>query len=86
MFQLEIPINNAFIGMLIEKIEDFISLLLVNLTTIHRSTYWDLLVLVIVIACARKILGMFFVAISLKVPSCDKMTPRTQYTPNDQRS
>jgi hypothetical protein len=70
--------------MLIKKIEDFVSGLLLplyfassglktNFATIHGSTSWGLLVLVIMTACYGKILVTFFVAIAHKVPCCEAL-------------
>ena len=85
MFGLTIPKDGPFAGMLIEKIEDFVSALLLplyfsssglktNIATIHGSTSLGLLVLVTVIASAGKILGTYFVAIAHKVPFREAMT------------
>ena len=85
MFGLTIPKDGPFAGMLIEKIEDFVSALLLplyfassglktNIATIHGSTSLGLLVLVTVTASARKILGTFFVAIAHKAPFGEAMT------------
>jgi Kef-type K+ transport system membrane component KefB len=85
VFGLTIPRDGPFAGILTEKIEDFVSGLLLplyfassglktNVATIHGSTTWGLLFLVIVTACAGKILGTFFVAIAHKVPCREAMT------------
>lgn len=85
VFGLTIPKDGPFAGMLIEKIEDFVSALLLplyfvasglktNVATIHGSKSWGLLVLVIVTACAGKILGTFLVAILHKVPRREALT------------
>eukprot|EP00253_Pinus_taeda_P010695 PITA_10695 len=85
VFGLTIPKDGPFAGMLIEKIEDFVSGLLLplyfassglktNVATISGSTTWGLLVLVIVTACAGKILGTFVVAIAHRVPCREAMT------------
>eukprot|EP01018_Ginkgo_biloba_P021219 Gb_34315 [translate_table: standard] len=85
VFGLTIPKDGPFAGMLIEKIEDFVSGLLLplyfassglktNVTSIHGSQSWGLLVLVIVTACAGKIMGTFLVAIAHKVPLREALT------------
>jgi Kef-type K+ transport system membrane component KefB len=85
VFGLTIPKDGPFAGMLIEKIEDFVSGLLLplyfassglktNVATIHGSTAPALLVLVMVTASAGKILGTFFVAMAYKVPCREAMT------------
>lgn len=85
VFGLTIPKDGPFAGMLIEKIEDFVSSLLLplyfvssglktNVATIHGSTSWGLLVLVIGTACGGKILGTFLVAIAHKVPRREALT------------
>ncbi|CAA2976760.1 cation H(+) antiporter 18-like, partial [Olea europaea subsp. europaea] len=85
VFGLMIPKDGSFVGMLIEKIEDFVlasllplyfvsSGLKTDVATIHGSTSWGLLVLVIVTACAGKILGTFLVAIIHKVPRREALT------------
>ena len=56
VFQLTIPRNDTLSQMLIEKNEDFILCILVNLATIYRSSYYDMLVLAIVNTFARYIL------------------------------
>jgi len=85
VFGLTIPKDGPFAGMLTEKIEDYVSALLLplyfaasglktNVATIHGTTSWGLLVLVITIACAGKILGTFFVAIAHKVQFREALT------------
>lgn len=85
VFGLTIPKDGPFAGMLTEKIEDFVSGLLLplyfassglktNVATIHGSQSWGLLVLVITIACGGKILGTFFVAIAHKVQFREALT------------
>ena len=85
MFGLTISKDGTFTAMLIEKIEDFVSALLLplyfassglktNIATIHGSMSLGLLVLVTVTASAGKILGTFFVAIAHKVPFREAMT------------
>ena len=84
MFGLTSPKDGLLAWMLIEKIEDFVSGLLLplyfassglktNVASIHGSTSWGLLGLVMVTACAGKILGTFFVAIAHKVPCREAM-------------
>jgi len=85
VFGLTIPKDGPFARMLTEKIEDFVSSLLLpvyfassglktNVATIHGSTSWGLLVLVITTACAGKILGTFLVAIAHKVQLRESLT------------
>lgn len=85
VFGLTIPKDGPFAGMLIEKIEDFVSGLLLplyfassglktNVATIHGGTAWGMLVLVIATACTGKILGTFLVAIAHKVPCREALT------------
>lgn len=85
VFGLTIPKDGPLARMLIEKIEDFVSGLLLplyfassglktNVASIHGATSWGLLGLVMVTACAGKILGTFFVAIAHKVPCREAMT------------
>lgn len=85
VFGLTIPKDGPFARMLTEKIEDFVSSLLLplyfassglktNVATIHGATSWGLLVLVITTACAGKILGTFLVAIAHKVEFRESLT------------
>ena len=84
VFGLTSSKDDLLAWMLIEKIEDFVSGLLLplyfassglktNVASIHGSTSWGLLGLVMVTACAGKILGTFFVAIAHKVPCREAM-------------
>ncbi|ERM99916.1 hypothetical protein AMTRI_Chr10g225100 [Amborella trichopoda] len=80
MFGLVIP-NGSLGGALIEKLEDFTSGLLLplffaisglrtNVMTITNEDTWAILMLVIVLACAGKVVGTLVVALFMK------MTPR----------
>ncbi|KAG1339191.1 cation/H(+) antiporter 20 [Cocos nucifera] len=75
VFGLTVPKEGEFAGRLIERIEDFVSGLLLplyfassglktNVATIKGGKAWGLLVLVISTACAGKILGTFLVAVA----------------------
>ncbi|KAF5189515.1 Cation/H(+) antiporter like, partial [Thalictrum thalictroides] len=79
VFGLTIPKEGEFAGRLIERIEDFVSGLLLPLyfassglktdvAKIQGAESWGLLVLVIFTACAGKILGTFVVALMHKIP------------------
>ncbi|GLJ05838.1 hypothetical protein SUGI_0026410 [Cryptomeria japonica] len=85
VFGLTIPKEGPFAGMLIEKIEDFVGVLLLplyfassglktNISTVSGAQSWGLLVLVILTACAGKILGTLFVALAHKVPFREAIT------------
>ncbi|KAH9672194.1 Cation/H(+) antiporter 20 [Citrus sinensis] len=80
VFGLTIPKGGNFAERLIERIEDFVSGLLLPLyfassglktdvATIRDAKSWGLLALVITTACAGKILGTFAVAVMLKIPA-----------------
>lgn len=84
VFGLTIP-KGEFAGILIERIEDFVSGLLLPLyfassglktdvTQISGGTSWGLLVLVIFTACAGKIFGTFLVAMLHKIPARESLT------------
>ena len=73
IFGLVIPKDGPFAGTLIEKIEDFVAILMLplyfaasglktNIGTIHGAQSVGLLVLVITVACVGKIAGTFAVA------------------------
>ncbi|KAL3687932.1 hypothetical protein R1sor_014241 [Riccia sorocarpa] len=73
VFGLVIPKDGTFATSLIEKLEDFISCLLLplyfvasglktNVATISSAQSWGLLVLVIAVACFGKIFGTFLVS------------------------
>uniref|UniRef100_A0A6I9QP34 Cation/H(+) antiporter 20 n=1 Tax=Elaeis guineensis var. tenera TaxID=51953 RepID=A0A6I9QP34_ELAGV len=75
VFGLTVPKEGEFAGRLIERIEDFVSGLLLplyfassglktNVATIKGGKAWGLLALVISTACAGKILGTFLVAVA----------------------
>jgi Kef-type K+ transport system membrane component KefB len=70
---------------LIERIEDFVSALLLPLyfassglktdvATIRNGRSWGLLVLVITTACAGKIIGTFVVAMMFMIPARESLT------------
>jgi Kef-type K+ transport system membrane component KefB len=73
VFGLVIPKEGTFAQGLIEKLEDFVSVLLLplyfassglktNVASIHGGKAWALLVLVIFVACFGKIVGTVFVS------------------------
>ncbi|KAJ4849400.1 hypothetical protein Tsubulata_024485, partial [Turnera subulata] len=79
VFGLTIPKGGQFAERLIERIEDFVSGLLLplyfassglktNVATIKGGKAWGLLVLVISTACAGKIIGTFVVALMFLIP------------------
>ncbi|RZC78732.1 hypothetical protein C5167_002947 [Papaver somniferum] len=85
VFGLAIPKEGVFAGRLIERIEDFVSGLLLPLyfassglktdvTKIRGAASWGLLALVIAVACAGKILGTFTVALMNKIPVREALT------------
>ncbi|KAM1249988.1 hypothetical protein ACFX2G_033282 [Malus domestica] len=85
VFGLTIPKGGQFAERLIERIEDFVSGLLLPLyfassglktdvAKIHGGGAWGLLVLVISIACAGKILGTFAVAMLFMIPARESLT------------
>ncbi|KAH9326570.1 hypothetical protein KI387_006748, partial [Taxus chinensis] len=85
VFGLTIPKEGPFAGMLIEKIEDFVGVLLLplyfassglktNISTITGAQSWGLLVVVILTACAGKILGTVTVALAQRVPFREALT------------
>ncbi|XP_057861671.1 cation/H(+) antiporter 19 isoform X2 [Cryptomeria japonica] len=85
VFGLTIPKEGPFAGMLIEKIEDFVGVLLLplyfassglktNISTVSSAQSWGLLVLVILTACAGKILGTLFVSLAHKVSFRESLT------------
>ncbi|KAF8395095.1 hypothetical protein HHK36_019035 [Tetracentron sinense] len=85
VFGLTIPKDGEFAGRLIERIEDFVSGLLLPLyfassglktdvSKIRGVEAWGLLALVIFTACAGKILGTFLVAILNKIPAREALT------------
>ncbi|KAL5550009.1 hypothetical protein UlMin_000185 [Ulmus minor] len=80
VFGLTIPKGGDFTDRLMERIEDFVSGLLLPLyfassglktdvTKIKGGKAWGLLVLVITTACAGKIIGTFAVAMMVKIPA-----------------
>ncbi|XP_042510446.1 cation/H(+) antiporter 20-like [Macadamia integrifolia] len=85
VFGLTIPKEGEFARKLIERIEDFVSGLLLPLyfassglktdvTKIHGAEAWGLLVLVITTACVGKILGTFVAAMLSKIPARESLT------------
>ncbi|XP_043698646.1 cation/H(+) antiporter 20-like [Telopea speciosissima] len=85
VFGLTIPKEGEFARRLIERIEDFVSGLLLPLyfassglktdvTKMHGAEAWGLLVLVIATACAGKILGTFFAAMINRIPARESLT------------
>ncbi|MED6173423.1 Cation/H(+) antiporter 20 [Stylosanthes scabra] len=85
VFGLTIPKGGDFAERLIERIEDFVSGLLLPLyfassglktdvTKIRGGTAWGLLVLVISTACAGKILGTFVAALMCMIPAREALT------------
>ncbi|GLT79233.1 hypothetical protein SLA2020_507270 [Shorea laevis] len=85
VFGLIIPKGGEFAERLIERIEDFVSGLLLPLyfassglktdvTKIKGAKSWGLLVLVITTACAGKILGTFAVALMFMMPVRESLT------------
>lgn len=85
IFGLTIPKNGEFAERLIERIEDFVSGLLLPLyfassglktdvAKIRGGEAWGLLVLVITTACAGKILGTFVVAMMFMMPVRESLT------------
>uniref|UniRef100_A0A6N2KRB0 Uncharacterized protein n=1 Tax=Salix viminalis TaxID=40686 RepID=A0A6N2KRB0_SALVM len=84
VFGLTIP-KGEFAERLMERIEDFVSGLLLPLyfassglktdvATISGGRSWGLLVLVITTACAGKIIGTFVVAMMLMIPARESLT------------
>ncbi|MCL7022631.1 hypothetical protein MKW94_021301 [Papaver nudicaule] len=85
VFGLAIPKEGVFAGRLIERIEDFVSGLLLPLyfassglktdvAKIRGAASWGLLALVIAVACAGKIFGTFAVAMMNKIPVREALT------------
>ncbi|KAH7553673.1 hypothetical protein ACOSP7_029520 [Xanthoceras sorbifolium] len=85
VFGLTIPKGGEFAERLIERIEDFVSGLLLPLyfassglktdvATIRGPRSWGLLVLVITTACAGKIIGTFAVAMMFMIPARESIT------------
>lgn len=85
VFGLAIPKEGEFTGRLIERIEDFVSGLLLplyfassglktNVASIKGGRSWGLLLLVIVTACAGKILGTFVVALGCNMSLMEAIT------------
>ncbi|KAJ8899878.1 hypothetical protein K2173_019581 [Erythroxylum novogranatense] len=85
VFGLTIPKGGEFAERLIERIEDFVTGLLLplyfassglktNVATISGGRSWGLLVLVITTACAGKILGTFAVAMMFMIPARESLT------------
>ncbi|RWR76794.1 cation/H+ antiporter 20 [Cinnamomum micranthum f. kanehirae] len=85
IFGLAIPKEGEFAGRLIERIEDFVSGLLLPLyfassglktdvAKIHGAKAWGLLALVIGTACIGKITGTFLVAVMNRIPVREALT------------
>ncbi|KAK1311743.1 Cation/H(+) antiporter 20 [Acorus calamus] len=85
VFGLAIPKEGEFAGRLIERIEDFVSGLLLplyfassglktNVAKINGAQAWGLLGLVVFTACAGKILGTFAVAVACRMPKREALT------------
>ena len=85
VFGLTIPKEGEFAGRLLERIEDFVSGLLLPLyfassglktdvAKIRGAQAWGLLALVITVACVGKIVGTFVVAVSSKIPAREAAT------------
>ncbi|KAJ8636870.1 hypothetical protein MRB53_011137 [Persea americana] len=85
VFGLAIPKEGEFAGRLIERIEDFVSGLLLPLyfassglktdvAKIHGAEAWGLLALVIGTACIGKITGTFFIAVMNRIPVREALT------------
>jgi Kef-type K+ transport system membrane component KefB len=85
VFGLTIPKEGEFTGRLIERIEDFVSGLLLplyfassglktNVASIKDGKSWGLLLLVIVTACAGKIMGTFMVALGCRMSLTEAIT------------
>lgn len=85
VFGLTIPKGGEFADRLIERIEDFVSGLLLplffassglktNVAKIKGVKAWGLLALVITTACAGKILGTFVVAMMFMMPARESLT------------
>ncbi|XP_015579999.1 cation/H(+) antiporter 20 [Ricinus communis] len=85
IFGLTIPKGGEFAERLIERIEDFVSGLLLplyfassglktNVAAIHGGRAWGLLALVIATACAGKIVGTFVVAMMFMIPARESLT------------
>ncbi|XP_077244832.1 cation/H(+) antiporter 20-like [Tasmannia lanceolata] len=85
VFGLMIPKDGEFSGRLIERIEDFVSGLLLPLyfassglktdvAKIHGAEAWGLLGLVVGTACIGKISGTFFIAILNKIRAREALT------------
>ncbi|KAK3226417.1 hypothetical protein Dsin_006279 [Dipteronia sinensis] len=85
VFGLTIPKGGEFAERLMERIEDFVSGLLLplyfassglktNVATIHGARAWGMLSLVITTACAGKIIGTFAVAMMFMIPFKESIT------------
>ncbi|KAJ9694675.1 hypothetical protein PVL29_010242 [Vitis rotundifolia] len=85
VFGLTIPKGGGFAERLIERIEDFVTGLLLplyfassglktNVAKIRGLEAWGLLVLVITTACAGKIVGTFVVAMMCMIPARESLT------------
>ncbi|XP_010528361.1 PREDICTED: cation/H(+) antiporter 20-like [Tarenaya hassleriana] len=85
VFGLTIPKGGSFSERLIERIEDFVSVLLLPLyfassglktdvAKIRGAEAWGILALVIATACAGKILGTFLTAMMCTIPARESLT------------
>ncbi|CAK9171272.1 unnamed protein product [Ilex paraguariensis] len=85
VFGLTIPKGGEFAQRLIERIEDFVTGLLLplyfassglktNISKINGVEAWGLLVLVITVACGGKIIGTFVVAMLCRIPARESLT------------
>ncbi|XP_020582972.1 LOW QUALITY PROTEIN: cation/H(+) antiporter 20-like [Phalaenopsis equestris] len=85
VFGLMVPKEGEFGGRLMERIEDFVSGLLLplyfassglktNVATIKGGEAWGLLVLVVGTACVGKIVGTFVVAVACRMPAREALT------------
>ncbi|GAB4833788.1 Cation/H(+) antiporter 20 [Ancistrocladus abbreviatus] len=85
VFGLMVPKHGDFARKLTERIEDFVTGLLLplyfassglktNVATISGGRAWGLLLLVIATACAGKIIGTFVVALICKIPARESLT------------
>ncbi|KAJ0962345.1 hypothetical protein J5N97_030173 [Dioscorea zingiberensis] len=85
VFGLTVPKEGEFVGKLMERIEDFVTGLLLplyfassglktNVATINGGRAWGLLALVITTASVGKIIGTFLVALGCKMPVREAFT------------
>ncbi|RZR86759.1 hypothetical protein BHM03_00014013 [Ensete ventricosum] len=85
IFGLTVPKEGDFAGRLTERIEDFVSVLLLplyfassglktNVASIKDATSWGILALVICTACVGKIIGTFVAAMACRMAPREAMT------------